>query len=816
MRLIGWLLSSLILLLVVAAIGAFAAVSYFSRDLPDTDQLAGYAPPITTRLHAADGRLMAEYATENRLFVPIGAIPPLVAQAFVSAEDQRFYEHPGVDIQGIARAAITGVQNYMSGKRVEGASTITQQVARNFFLTPDRAISRKIREALLALRIESTFTKDRILELYLNQIYLGRGAHGVGAAALAYFNKPLKDLTISEMAFLAGLPKAPSNYDPRTKMQAAVNRRNYVIGRLLEDGKITREQADAARAEPLVTKDRRQLEFVSANYFAEEVRRELQRIYGSDALYKGGLSVRTSLDPHLQDLADKALRSGLRSYDTRHGWRGPLKQIQSFDDWAGQLAAVERPAGAGDWQLAVVLDVDAKAASIGFSDKSLGTIPFAQMKWARPWRANQNVGADPKRPSDVLAKGDVVLVEPTGPVPEDKGVPQEFGLRQIPDVQGALVALDPNTGRVLAISGGYDFQMSEFDRGTQAVRQPGSSFKPFVYLTALEAGYTPTTIIDDAPVAIDVGTTVWAPENDDNRFLGPMPLRVGVERSRNAMTARLIQAVGLDKVKETAERFGVYKNMPLLYSMALGAGETTPLNMAVGFAQIANGGKKIIPTFIDRIQDRNGLTVYRHDDRPCDTCRSPWADQAAPAIPDTREQIADAVSAYQITSILQGVVQRGSASELNKLGFTLAGKTGTTNDAKEAWFVGFSPDLVVAIYVGFDQPKTLGAREWGRTAALPIFRDFMSAALQGQDVPPFRIPPGVSLVKIDRLSGQPAYGGGDNTIWEAFRPGTEPGTGYALDRLPGAGSGGGSPMDAGETGFGDTVPDATTGTGGLY
>ncbi|WP_343717603.1 penicillin-binding transpeptidase domain-containing protein, partial [Inquilinus sp.] len=581
----------------------------------------------------------------------------------------------------------------------------------------------------------------------------------------------------------------------------------------IEDGHITKEQADAARAEPLVTKDRRQIEFVSANYFAEEVRRELQRLYGNDALYQGGLSVRTSLDPHLQDLADQALRGGLRNYDMRHGWRGPLKKIEGFDDWAGQLAKIDRPAGAGDWQLAVVLDVDAKAASIGFSDKSRGTIPFAEMKWARPWRQNQTVGPDPKRPADVLAKGDVILVEPTGPVPEDKAVPQEFGLRQIPDVQGALVALDPNTGRVMAITGGYDYAMSEFDRGTQAVRQPGSTFKPFVYLTALEAGYTPATIIDDAPITIDVGTTDWTPENDDHRFLGPMPLRVGVERSRNLMTVRLIQAVGLDKVKDTAERFGVYKDMPLLYSMALGAGATTPLQMATGFAQIANGGKKVIPTFIDRIQDRTGKTIYRHDDRPCEACGQPWADQATPVIPDTREQIADPVSAYQMTSILQGVVQRGTGAALNKLGFTLAGKTGTTNDAKDAWFVGFAPDLVVAIYVGFDDPKTLGAREWGSTAALPIFGDFMAAALKGKDVPPFRIPPGVNLVKVDRQTGQPAYGSDGNTIWEAFRPGTEPGTGYALDRLDGSG---GTPADQGTTGFGDTVPDATTGTGGLY
>ncbi len=818
MRLLRWAVRLALLALILGGAAVFAMFEYYGRDLPDTASLAEYEPPVTTHLLAGDGRLIAEYAAENRLFVPIEAIPPLVVQAFVSAEDQNFYSHPGIDPQGVLRALVNNVFRLIEGRRMEGFSGITQQVARIFLLTNDYSVERKIREMILALRIESAYSKDEILELYLNQIYLGRGAYGVAAAALAYFDKALSELTLPEIAFLAGLPKAPSSYDPRTNPAGAEARRNYVIGRLLEDGEIDAEAAEAARQGPVVTADRRRSDVYAASYFAEEVRRQLQAIYGTDQVYEGGLSVRTTLDPVLQEIADRALREGLLAYDRRHGWRGPVARLETFDDWAAQLDAVARPAGAGSWQLAVVLAVDGRRAEIGFVDGSRGMIDFEGVAWARPHRDGQRVGPAPDSVDDVLALGDVILVEPSGPVPADPDALQAFALRQVPDVQGAVVVLDPNTGRVLAVSGGWDYGASQFNRATQAMRQPGSTFKPFVYLAALEAGYTPATIVDDAPVTVDLpgGQGVW--NIASSNMYGPVPMRFGVEHSRNAMTVRLLQAVGLQPVRDVARRFGIYPDMPLLYSSALGALETTPLAMTTAFAMVANGGRRIEPTFIDRIQDRTGATVYRHDDRHCAECTGvAWSGQPTPVLPDTREQVTDPMVAYQLTSMLQGVVERGTGRALAELGVTLAGKTGTTNEAKDAWFVGFAPDLAVGVYVGFDEPRTLGTTlagvdESGASAALPIFRAVMDAALDDQSVPPFRIPPGISLVRIDRLTGRPAIGAGGDVIWEAFRPGTEPGTGYALDRLWAPGD----TIPGETTSFGDSLPEATTGTGGLY
>ncbi len=814
MRFLGWLFSSLVLLLLVGGIGVFAALSYFSRDLPDYTQLADYEPPITTRLYAGDGRLLAEYATENRLFVPIEAIPEHVVQAFVSAEDQNFYEHSGVDFQSIARAAVVNVRNVLQGRRMIGASTITQQVAKNFLLSNEYSLTRKIREALIAFRIEQAFTKDQILELYLNQIYLGRGSFGVAAAALNYFNKPLSDLTLAEAAYLAALPKAPNNYHPVRQYEAAVARRNYVILRMLEDGAITEAEARAAQNEPLEAKGRDATETVTAEYFAEEVRRELQQVYGDAALYQGGLAVRTSVDPRLQDIATRSLREGLISYDRRHGWRGPVTRLESFDNWPDQLAAVEPPAGAGNWELAVVLEVNAKDAIIGFTDRSRGVIPMEEMSWAAPWREGQRVGPRPNRADEVLELGDVILVEPLDDdaeitvVTASGEVPlRRYGLRQIPDVEGALIAMDPHTGRVLAMAGGYSFAESEFNRATQAVRQPGSAFKPFVYLAALQHGYTPSTIVMDSPIEIyqGPGLGMWRPKNyEAGSFLGPVPLRIGVEKSRNLMTVRLLQQIGLEPVRDLAKRFGVYEDMPLLYSMALGAGETTPLKLTAGYAMLVNGGKRIVPTFIDRVQDRTGATVYRHDQRACPDCTNQlWTGQPAPELPDDREEVIDPVTAYQMVSILEGVVQRGTAARLRSLGIPLAGKTGTTNDSFDAWFVGFSPDLVVGVFVGFDTPRTLGQFETGSSAALPIFGAFMGEALSGKEVPPFRIPPGVSLVRVNAATGALARPG-EPAIWGAYRPGTEP---TATEYLP-------------ETGlpgvYGDEGPGASTGTGGLY
>ena len=811
MRLIGWAISSVVFLVLVAVLGVLGALAYFGRDLPDYSQLADYEPPVTTRLYAGTGGLIAEYAVENRLFVPIAAIPDHVLQAFVSAEDQHFYDHPGVDVLGIVRAAITNIRNIGSNRRLVGASTITQQVAKNFLLTNEVSFTRKIREILLALRIEQTLSKDRILELYLNEIYLGRGSYGVAAAALNYFNRSLPELTLAQAAFLAGLPKAPNNYDPLTQTEAALARRDYVIDRMLEDGAITEADAEAARAEPLEVYQADETEVIAADYFSEEVRRALQTLYGDAALYGGGLTVRTTLEPRLQEIAERTLREGLIAYDRRHGWRGPTARMDGFDGWADRLAEIETPAGAGDWRLAVVLEVTDTAALIGLADGSRGTLPMAELAWARPWQASQRLGPAPRQPADVLTLGDVVLVERLGapgvaPLARADGEEPEpaYGLRQIPQVQGALVAMDPHTGRVLAMSGGYSYAMSEFNRATQALRQPGSAFKPFVYLAALEDGFTPSSIVLDSPLAVDLGPglPLWRPSNYSHDFLGPTPMRVGLERSRNVMTVRLLMAVGLEPVQHIAQNFGVYNEMPPLYSMALGAGETTPLRLTTAYAMLANGGRSIQPTFIDRVQDREGRTIFRHDERACAICaETAWVGQVAPNPPDERDQIADPQATFQLVNMMEGVVQRGTAARLRALGIPLAGKTGTTSEYHDAWFVGFTPDLTVGVFVGFDNPRSLGSREAGSAVAVPVFGAFMAEALDGIEVPPFRIPTGLRLVRVDPNTGLPADPGG-NFIWEAYRPGTEPNARPLLS-VP-------------TTSFGETLPAAIQGTGGLY
>ena len=814
MHILYWFAANGFSALAFSVLAGFFALDALSTDLPDYRLLREYAPSVTTRLHAGDGRLMAEYATENRVFVPIEAIPDHVAQAFVSAEDQRFHQHNGVDPIGIARAIVTNVQQFGTGRRPVGASTITQQVAKNFLLSNEVSVERKIREGLVALRMERTLSKQRILELYLNQIYLGRGAYGVAAAALAYFNKPLADLTIEEAAYLAALPKAPNNYHPTLRRDAAIARRNYVIDRMEIDGAIDATIAERARQADLVTFDRPDEETVTASYFAEEVRRQLQRIYGDADLYQGGLQVRTTVDPEMQTIADRALRDGLTAYDRRHGWRGPLTRFEAFDNWPDRLAETALPAGAQGWRIGLVLEVTRERALLGFADRSRGVIPFAEMQWARPWRENQEVGPEPQAATDVLALGDVVLAsalfDPRAALSvadDPEGLSRPYRLEQLPEVQGAVVALDPHTGRVLAISGGYSFTMSEFNRATQARRQPGSSFKPFVYMTALDRGLPPNHIVMDIPIAIDQGEELgmWAPQNYSGDTLGPTPMRIGIERSKNLMTIGLLREIGLEPVRDTAVAFGVYDRMDLVYAMALGAGETTPLDLTAAYAVIVNGGRRIEPTFIDRIQDRDGNTLYRHDTRACDGCQDvEWAGQDVPPIPDPREQIADPVVAYQMVSMLEGVIQRGTGVRLQRLGLPLAGKTGTTNDARDAWFVGFSPDLVVGVYVGFDTPSPLGDREGGSRTALPIFGDVMDAALADQEVPPFRIPPGISLVRIDPMTGMLASAETQGAILEAFRPGTEPGraTIQAVDafRPP------------------ETVTDGavSSGTGGLY
>jgi penicillin-binding protein 1A len=806
---------------VLAVLGAgLAGLAYwhFSRDLPDYQQLADYAPPIVTRVHAGDGRLLAEYASERRVFVPFTAIPPRVVDAFLAAEDKNFYSHPGIDVPSIVRAALTNFERVGSNRRPVGASTITQQVAKNFLLSSEVSFDRKIKEALLALRIEQALSKDRILELYLNEIYLGGGAYGVAAAAINYFNKSLDELTIEEAAYLGGLPKGPNNYNPQRFPEAAKVRRDWVLGRMREDGYITVEQETAAAALPIVTRRREETELVAAPYFAEEVRRELLARYGEKALYQAGLSVRTSLDPALQAIADRSLRTGLIAYDRRHGWRGPLAHVEApVQDWSQKLAAIAPPAGAGNWRLAVVLATDGEGAAIGLADGGRGRIPFAELRWARRELPDQHVGAVPKVAADVAKPGDVILVEALG---GDAKQPL-YALRQIPEVSGALISMDPHTGRVLAMAGGYSYEMSQFNRATQAKRQPGSAFKPFVYLTALENGFTPSTLILDAPFVADQGPGLpkWKPTNyNTTSFNGPTPLRVGVEQSKNMMTARLGAVVGLDKVAHTVETFGILDRMPLQYAMLLGAGETTPLRLATAYAMLVNGGKRVTPSFIDRVQDRDGKTIARADTRSCEGCNEvDWRGQAPPVLPDARDTVVDAASAYQIVSILQGVVERGTGRVIASVGKPLAGKTGTTNDYQDNWFMGFSPDLVAGVYVGFDNPHSLGEKEEGAHNAAPVFRDFMAAALKNTPATAFRIPPGIRLVRVNAATGQLARPGDRTVIYEAFKPGTEPngdsvvvnGYGVSADGSAATPIAGASPTAA-------PYSNPATGTGGLY
>ncbi len=770
------LLSTFFFFAVIVLVVVITSVWQMSQELPDYLQLAEYEPAVTTRLYAGDGQLMMEYASEKRLFVPENKIPPLVKNAFISAEDKNFYSHFGVDPFGIIRAVLANVKNIGRGRRPAGASTITQQVAKNFLLSSEVSYKRKIKEALLATRMEQAFTKQHILELYLNEIYLGNRSYGVAAAALNYFGKALDDLSIEEVAYLAALPKGPNNYNPKTKYAAAVTRRNWVIDRMVEDGYVNAEDGETAKSKPLEVIARRG-EFVKdAEYFSEEVRRKVTASFGDEALNEGGLLIRTTLNPKLQVIATKAFDTEIRNYDLRHGWRGPITNIELDDDYAESLKKVETPAGKDDsWIKAIVKDVSADSAKIETVDGETGTIPLGLLSWARKNLKNQSVGGQPKSVKEVLKAGDVILAEKlSAKDAAAKKLPENsYNLRQVPNVEGGLVALDPHTGKILAMVGGYSFQKSQFNRATQALRQTGSAFKPIVYLAALDNGYSPTDLILDAPFVLDQGAGLpkWKPVNYSKKFYGLMTLRQGIEKSRNLMTVRLAQDVGMDKVAEYAKKMGVNDHLPHLLSMSLGAGETKLINMASAYGIMVNGGKKADPYLIERIQDRSGKTIYRHDRRPCENCRvTRWENQPLPELSDNREQIVDPLSAYQMVSILEGVVQYGTGSRLRSIGKHLAGKTGTTNKNQDSWFVGFSPDLVVAVYVGFDEPRSLGRFETGAALALPVFNNFMREALAGQPDLPFRIPAGIKLVRINHDTGRPAQPSDKEVIVEALKP----------------------------------------------
>ena len=775
-RFLGFLFTLCAILFIgVACVFAYFYLKY-SQDLPDYSQLKNYEPPVMTRVHAGDGRLIAEYARERRLFTPIQSVPKLVKNAFLSAEDKNFYRHSGIDFTGVARAALSNFK--AGGKREQGASTITQQVAKNFLLGNEKSYERKIREAILAYRIETTYSKEKILELYLNEIFFGMQSYGIAAASLNYFGKSVHELQAHEAAYLAALPKAPNNYNPYRQNKEAVIRRNWVLDRMVENGYVTREEATTAKAVPLeVTPRNVSANSFAAGFFAEEVRRELAERYGEKKLYEGGLSVRTTLDPKLQIIARKALVDGLVRFDEARGWRGATQKIVTTGrEWGVAVSEIPAFADIQPWRLAVVLEVNERFAKVGLQprkepnnqiskDRVTGNITLDGIKWTRRGRLSQ-----------VLSVGDVVYVEPV----EGRG--DTFRLRQLPEIGGAVVVMDPFTGRVYAMVGGFSFDQSEFNRASQALRQPGSAFKPFVYATALDNGYTPSTIVLDGPIEVEqgAGQEVWRPENYDGKFAGPRTLRYGIEYSKNLMTVRLARDIGMPMVIEYARRFGVYDDMLPVLAMSLGAGETTVMRMTAGYSMFANGGKRIKPSLIDRIQDRWGQTIYRHDERKCDNCSAEkWSAQNEPKLVDNRVQVIDPLTAYQMTSMLEGVVQRGTAQVVKETGRRyLAGKTGTTNEAKDVWFVGFSPDLAVGVYLGFDKPKSLGTSATAGQYAAPIFRDFMKLALKDKPDAPFRVPAGTKLIKVSAKTGLRSSGGGD-TILEPFKPGTAPPDGYA-------------------------------------
>ena len=821
----------------------------WTRNLPDLEAIQDYRPAEMTRVHAGDGKLIAEYATEHRIFVPISAIPKELQHAFVATEDQRFYTHNGWDPIGLTRAAIMAVPSKLQGKRVGGTSTLTQQVAKNFIVGDDYSIKRKVREIAIARRIEKALSKDQILELYLNEIYFGRRSYGIAAASLNYFGKPMNQLTVGEMSYMALLPKGPNNYrldQPRT-LERAMNRRKYVLGRMVEDGYITQETADIAKVEPLVANERLEgEEYLAAEYFVEEARRKLFDMYAKDEeeaqslegedgegktvdqyVYSGGLSVRTTLDTTMQQAARRAVRQGLEEFDKRHGYRGPIGSVDVSSDWTQSLQAIDVPRDIGAWQKAVVLKATAKSAEIGLLEtvkiegengepptenvnQIKGTLALSDMNWARADVPNSpEVGAALKGVTDVLKKGDVILVS----AKKKEGT---YALQQVPVVNGGLIAMDAHTGRVLALVGGYSFNQSQFNRATQAYRQPGSAFKPFVYLAALENGYTPASQILDAPFVIerdqedciadngevqdeaeagtedgtdnteatvesgleidledDLAPCLYKPENYSEKFYGLSTMRLGIEKSRNAMTVRLANDMGMRPVIDLGKRTGIYDDVRSELAWSLGAGETTVMRLAGGYASIVNGGKFVEPMIIDRVQDSSGKTIFKADARECVDCMAEdFNGQMPPQLLDMRAQVLDPVAAYQMTSMLEGTVQRGTGAGLKQLGRPVGGKTGTTNDEVDAWFMGFTPDLVIGVYVGMDTPEPMD--ETGAGAALPIWRGFAREALKNEPIVPFRIPEGVVLAPVDATTGEASFIGAPNAILEAFRPGTEP------------------------------------------
>ena len=772
----------------------------YGRDLPSHESLAQYKPPTISRIYSGEGQIIDEFARERRLFASADEIPDLVKNALISAEDKNFYSHSGYDTRGIAAAAVDCVQS--KGKGCRGASTITQQVMKNFLLDGSRQAERKIKEIILASRIEETLSKDQILELYMNEIFLGQNSFGFAAASQTYFNKTLGELAPHEAAFLASMPKAPSQFHPVRRKERLKERRDFVLKEMKENGFISQEVYESEVSQPLRSVQNGDFEsFKKAlpprDYFTDEIRRQLSRDFGEGEFFTGGLTVRATVDPEMQDEAADALRRGLERYDRSLGiWRGtgktiPAESLTSEAAWREALADV-RVARDIDlentWHPAVVLEVGSNEARVGLEgveeDDDGHWISAKDVQWARKRLPDGKLGRKAQVAGDLLSVGDVVHVRKM--TDDNSGAFIRWTLRQVPEVQGGFMAMDVNTGRVIAMQGGFSYQHSVFNRATQAQRQPGSSFKPFVYASALDSGYTPATIVVDAPIEINTPQGLWRPKNASNTFFGPTPLRTGIERSRNLMTIRLAQEVGMDVVGNYAEKFGVYEKDSFLRVLAnsLGSQETTLFKMVAAYAMFANGGERVEPTLVDRVQDRYGKTVYKHDERICTDCSDPAiAPTRSPRIVSDRERVMNDVTAYQLTSMMRGVVERGTASKTINLGVPTAGKTGTTNDAKDVWFVGFTNRIVAGCYIGYDTPRSMGRGASGGGMCGPVFNQFMKKATQKYGASNFRIPEGCEFIKIDRFSGARLSDGasGDNVVNECFREGEEPIFGVSFD-----------------------------------
>ena len=742
------LITSFILL---SAISIISVLWTYSNDLPDYKFLKSYKPPVSSKVYSGNGDLVADFSKEKRVFVPFNSIPKNVINAFLSAEDKNFFKHPGVDAKGVIRAVINNISNILSSKRLEGASTITQQVAKNFLLTNEVSLNRKIKEAILAFRIERALSKERILELYLNQIYLGSGAYGVAAASLEYFDKSIKDLNYSEAALLAALPKAPSRYNPYRDPDIAKFRRNLVLKNLLDNNYLTSEWYEKLTKEEIILKKNKKIYLEDAQYFIEDVRKSVIETLSYDKVYKQGFNINTPIDLNLQTIATKSLRDGLIAYDKRKGWRGPLTNKIYNSEWKKDLEKYKLE-NSINWKLAIVKKINKFSAEIETEDNIEGIIEYQSISWTK------------KEFNKLLKPGDIIYV---------KNLKENiFNLQQLPKVNGGIVVMDPFTGRVLALSGGFSFKQSEFNRATQAKRQPGSAFKPFVYALALENNFTPTSLVLDAPLVLDQGDDLkmWKPENYGKKFYGPSTLRVGLEKSRNLMTVRIAQNLGVEKIVDFSKALKIYDNPEELLSISLGSAETTLLKLTSAYSVFVNGGKLVEPILIDRIQDSEGNTIFNNDKRKCINCdQISYLTNDYPEIKNNYTQIFSPETAFQMTSILEGVVQRGTAKKLKDLNLNIAGKTGTTNKNTDTWFIGFTSNVLVGVYVGSDNPTPLGKYETGSKTALPIFKSFISDSINKNDARPFKAAKGTVMMVVDPLTGQKAKFNSKNTIIEVFK-----------------------------------------------